>query len=173
MDLPGTAYLFALGTISATFVGFSALIMIFRQTVGGGLSPFDSWVTLVFIQLGFFVTAGCLVPPLLALLAMPADLIWRLCSGVAALTVGLFAATYPRRRRAVSGTRLPRYTWLDLLFLAVFVAVLLANAIGLPVTPNAGLFALGLTGVLFASGVGYLHTLGALHRETRNAVERR
>ena len=61
-------YLLALAAISTTFVGFSALIMLFRQALGGGVTRLDSWITLVFVQLGFLVTAGSLGPPLLSLL---------------------------------------------------------------------------------------------------------
>lgn len=63
--------------------------------------------------------------------------------------------------------RLPRYARIDLYFLAAFVAILGANAVDPLWPPSAGLFALGLTGVLFVSGMGYLHALGALHQQTR------
>src|SRR5215467_7678218 len=114
MEVAAASYLFALGTISTTFVGFSALIMIFRQTAGGGLSAVDSWVTLVFIQLGFIVTAGSLAPPLLALCGVPENLLWRLCSGATALIVATFGVTYPRRRRSASGTAAPLYARIDI-----------------------------------------------------------
>jgi hypothetical protein len=173
VDLAGAEYLYALGEISTTFVGFSALIMIFRQTVGGGLSPLDSWITLVFIQLGFIVTAGSLAPPVLALCGMPAPLVWRLCSVTVALVVAVFAATYVQRRRVVSGAAAPYYVWANLALLAMCVAVLLANAIGAPFAPNAGAFALGLTGTLFVGGIGYLNALGALHHERQRAARER
>jgi hypothetical protein len=170
MEPEAASYLYALGTISTTFVGFSALIMIFRQTVGSGLSPLDSWITVVFIQLGFIVTAGSLSAPLLALCGVPASLVWRICSGVVGLTVGVFAASYPLRRRAVSGAGAPGYVWIDLVLLAVCTIVLLANAVGSPLAPNSGAFSLCLTGVLFAGGIGYLHALGNMHRETLRAA---
>src|ERR1051326_1468203 len=99
MDSQAVVYLYALGTISTTFVGFSAIIMIFRQTVGDGLSPLDSWITLVFIQLGFIVTAGSLSPPLLAICGVPPALAWRLSSAVLGAAATVFTATYPSRRR--------------------------------------------------------------------------
>ena len=171
MDLPGSTYFFALGTISTTFVGFSALIMIFRQSAGGAQSPLDSWITLVFIELGFIVTAASLAPPLLALCGVSQDWVWRLCSGATALIVAAFSAGYPRRRRAVSGVAPPYYVWIDLFWLTVCIVVLLANAIGAPLPAGPGGFALGLTGVLFVGGLGYLQALGALHQETRRAAQ--
>jgi len=57
MELNGSSYFYALAAVSTTFVGFSSLIMTFRQTSGGGLSRLDSLVTQVFIQPGFAVAA--------------------------------------------------------------------------------------------------------------------
>jgi hypothetical protein len=42
MELPGANYLYALASISVTFVGFSALILVFRQTIGGKMTSYDS-----------------------------------------------------------------------------------------------------------------------------------
>ena len=143
--------------------------MVFRQTAGGGLSPLDSWITLVFIQLGFIVTAGSLAAPLLALWAMPGEMIWRLCGGVAGMAVVVFSVSYPARRRAVSSVPTPLFVWIDLFLLMLCALALLLNAIGWPFTPNAAVYSAGLTGVLFIGGLGYLQALGNLHKETKRA----
>jgi hypothetical protein len=173
MASPFGSYLFTLGAVSTTFVGFSALIMVFRQTAGGGLSPLDSWITLVFVQLGFLVTAGSLVAPLLMLCGVRESLVWRVCSGALALVIIGFATTYPARRRGVSGARTPAFVWFDLFLLAACALVLLANMMGRPIGAGAASYAVGLTGILFTAGVGYLHALGSLHRETKRARARR
>ena len=67
MELPGSGYLYALATISVTFVGFSSLVLVFRQTVGEATTHYDSYFVLAFMQVGFIVAGGCLLPPLLAL----------------------------------------------------------------------------------------------------------
>jgi hypothetical protein len=166
MEPEAASYLFALGTISTTFVGFSALIMMFRQTAGSGLSPLDSWITMVFIQLGFIVTAGSLLAPLLALCGVPASLVWRICSGIVGVTVGVFAASYPARRHAVAGVAAPWYVWGNLTLLALCTIALIANTVGSPLAPNSGTFSFCLTVVLFVGGIGYLNALGSMHRET-------
>jgi hypothetical protein len=171
MDIPATNYLYALGAISTTFVGFSAIIMIFRQTVGGGLTPLDSWITLVFVQLGFLVTAGSLSAPLLALCGVPPTMVWRLCSGGVGLVVATFAASYPLRRRAVSRMPTPVFVWIDLLLLTICTIILLGNAVGRPLAANPASFSVGLTGMLFTAGVGYLHALSSLHKETKRAAK--
>lgn len=169
MEISAATYLFALAGVSTTFAGFSAIIMIFRQAAGGYQSPQDTWITLVFIQLGFLVTAGSLSAPLLGLCGVPLNLIWQICSGIIGVVVAAFAASYPTRRRAVTGTRSPAFVWIDLILLAICAMALLSNAIGRPLAPNPGSFAFGLTGMLFTAGVGYLHALGSLHKETKRA----
>jgi hypothetical protein len=162
-----TAFFGVLATVSTSFVGFSALIMSFRQAMGGGYTRLDSWITLIFVQLGFIVTAGALAAPLLLLAGLPAPFVWRLCSGTAGLVVAAFAATYPARRHRVARRKAPLYVWADLALLAACIAELFANAAGWPHPPNPAGLALGLTGALFVAGLGYLHALGALHQENR------
>src|SRR5215813_6358890 len=113
MDLPGATYLYTLAALSVTFVGFSALVIILRQTFGGELSKLDILITRLFIQLGFMVAASAMLPPLLALFQVPQSLIWRICSLCTAVPTLLFALTYPARRRAASGVATPLAIWID------------------------------------------------------------
>jgi hypothetical protein len=114
-----STYLYALASISTTFVGFSALIMMVRQTLGDGLSELEAWITRTFVQLGFLVTAGAMTPPLLALCGLSDDFIWRLCSGIIGAIMLIFVAAYPtqsRRRQACAYVCLsgpPPATWPD------------------------------------------------------------
>ena len=85
MELPGSGYLYALATISVTFVGFSSLVLVFRQTIGGATTHYDSYFVLAFMQVGFIVAGGCLLPPLLALFGLAENTVWRAASGVASL----------------------------------------------------------------------------------------
>jgi hypothetical protein len=162
MDLPGASYLYTLATLSVTFVGFSALVIVLRQTFGGELSKLDILITRIFIQLGFLVAAGAMLPPLLAFFSVPQSLNWRLCSLCTAVPSFLFAVTYPARRRAASGAGAPLAIWIDV-FLLVFAAlVLLANGLAIGFTPAPGPFAGALTGILFISGWAYLQALNTL-----------
>ena len=81
--------------------------------------------------------------------------------------IGLFVACSPERAGRQSESEAPPiYVYLDLILLLGACAVLASNAIGWPLGPNAGLYALGLTSVLFVSGIGYLHALGAVRHAT-------
>ena len=85
MELPGAGYLYALATISVTFVGFSALLLVFRQTAGGATTRYDSYFLLAFMQVGFIVAGGSMLPPLLALFGLAEVVVWRVSSVVAAV----------------------------------------------------------------------------------------
>jgi hypothetical protein len=164
MDLPGSTYLYTLAALSVTFVGFSALVIILRQTLGGEMSRLDILITRIFIQLGFIVAAGAMLPPLLSLFPWPPALIWRTSSFIAAVPSFLFAVTYPARRHAASGVPTPFVIWIDVLILLTAAMVLFCNAVGLGFGPSVGPFAAALTSVLFLSGWAYLQALNILLR---------
>ena len=63
MELAGAGYLYALATISITFVGFSALLLIFRQAMGSDTTRYDNHFILAFMQVGFIITGGSLSQP--------------------------------------------------------------------------------------------------------------
>jgi hypothetical protein len=138
MELLGTGYLYALATVSITFVGFSALLIFFRQTVGGGATKYDAYFMLSFMQPGFIVTGGALLPPLLALFDLEADTVWRLSSALTAVPIFLFVATVPKRRHAAVDEPVPAYIVALLILQALGGVVLIANAVGWPFAPAAG-----------------------------------
>jgi hypothetical protein len=107
MELAGAAYLYTVAVIATTFAGFAGLTVIFRQILGGQLTRLDSFVVRVFIQLGFMATAGSLLPPLLSLFELPPSAVWRTSSIVMAVLLGLWAFSYPHRRRSASPTPAP------------------------------------------------------------------
>lgn len=170
MDIPGSAYLYALATVSITFVGFSALLLVFRQTIGGQMTRYDSFFTLSFVQAGFIVTAGSLLPPLLALYELPQETVWRAASGVGAFLIVLFVAAFPPRRRKATGSgSAPAYVWI-LLFLQSLAALdLLLCALGKPPGPAAAAFAAAMSLMLLASGLAYLQALSTVFREPPRA----
>jgi hypothetical protein len=77
MDPRAGGYLFTLATLAITFVGFSAIVIALRQTLGGTMSRFDVLLARIFIQLGFVVAAGSILPALLARSGVSAAQSWR------------------------------------------------------------------------------------------------
>src|SRR5260370_19315590 len=109
MELPGANYLYALATISVTFVGFSALLLVFRETIGGKMTRYDSYFTLSFMQAGFIVTAVALLPHLLAFYGMSETSAWRAASAIMSIPIFLFVPNTPRPRRAAPKKPVPLY----------------------------------------------------------------
>ena len=164
MDLPGSSYFFTLAELSITFVGFSSLVVVLRQTMGGEMSKLDILITRIFIQLGFIVAAGSLLPALLSLFHLSQTFVWRAASLPPAIAAVLFAATYPARRRTASGVATPLAVWIDDAVIVAAAGVLLCNAAGWPFVTGAGPFGAGLTAILFVSGWSYLQALNTLLR---------
>jgi cation transport ATPase len=162
-----------LAGLSVTFVGFSALVIIIRQTLGGEMSRLEILITRIFIQLGFMVAAGAMLPPLLALFDLPHPLVWRIASLAAAIPSFLFAVTYPARRRSASGVPTPLVIWLDILVLLAAVAVLVLNCFGVGIAPGPGPFAAALTVILFLSGWAYLQALRMLLKPHLSRLDKR
>ena len=75
MELPGSSYLYALATISITFAGFAAMIVILRQIISGALANYDLYFIRTVLMRSFIVVACALLPPMLAsLIEVPPDM---------------------------------------------------------------------------------------------------
>ncbi len=165
MELPGSAYLHALANISLTFVGFSALLLVFRQAMSRTMTRYESYFMMTFILSGFIVTAGSLLPLLLALYGLLQPTVWRLSSIIMAIPIFVFVVTLPGRRRAASQQEIPMYIWILLLLQLFTVLYLLMNAIGKPVEPGIAPYAAAMSGILFTSAIGYLLALARWLRD--------
>jgi hypothetical protein len=165
MELPGATFLYTLATVSITFVGFSTLFILIRQALGKTMSKFDILLTKNFLQLGFMVTFGSLLAPLLDLLQV--GNVWRIASAISAVPALVFVLTYPRRRAAAIPTTIPKEVWFDVSSVFVAGGMLLANALGWPWAPGVGLYAAGLTVILSISFLAFLHALDFLLEQPR------
>ncbi|HUJ74862.1 MAG TPA: hypothetical protein VL359_08390, partial [bacterium] len=113
MELPGSGYLLTLAALAVAFVGFASLVIIFlRPATGGPLTRYDVFFTLSFVQLGFVITLGSLLPPLLALGGLAEPAIWRWASACTLVPFALFCIAAPLRRRSVGEAPGGTYFWL-------------------------------------------------------------
>lgn len=165
MELPGSAYLYALATVSITFVGFSALLLVFRQAMRHAMTRYESYFMLTFIQSGFIVTAGSLLPLLLALYGLSQRAVWRVSSIIMAIPIFVFVVTLPGRRRAASQKAMPMYVGFLLLLQLLTVPYLVLNALGEPMQSGIAPYATAMSGILFTSGIAYVLALAAALRE--------
>jgi len=162
MELPGSGYFYALATLSMTFAGFSAIVIVLRQTVGQRLSPFHLLATRLYIESGFWAAAFSMFPPLLALCDVPAVTVWRISSAAIALVLIAYGVTYPRRRRAIVKDTLPARRWVAITFAsAAVIAGLIGNAVGFPYPSGPAPVAIAATWTLACGAIVFLLALGA------------
>lgn len=154
MELRGAAYLYTLATLSMTFVGFCAIVIVLRQTIGKELSGWHVVLMRLYIESGFWAAAFSMLPPLLALCGLSDAAVWRTASIVIAAVMVGYAAAYPQRRRAMTAELVPLRRWLPIVTVSLLVIVsLLCNAAGLPFEPGVAPIAIAATWTL-ACGAG-------------------
>ncbi len=164
------SYLYVLAAMAVTFVGFSSLVIVLRQALGGEMLKLDILITRTFIHLGFLVAAGSMLPALITLFRVAETSVWRVSSIATALPVLTFALTYPARRKAASGAPTPVMIWIDVIVILALGTLLACNALGVLVATGPGPYAAALTGLLFVSGWAYLQAVNTLTRHHRARI---
>jgi hypothetical protein len=150
MEIGGAAYLYGLAATAMAFIGFSAIVIVIRQTLGAELTEFQLLLTKFLIEHGFVAVFFSMLPLLLALFEMPDDLIWRLCSGTAALVLTVWWTDYSVRRYPAARSKPhPIYARINMAFAFLSVAALAGNAAGLLYRPQVGVYAAAISWVLF------------------------
>lgn len=170
MELPATGYLLSLAALSMAFTGFASLASIFlRPAKGGRLTSYDSFFTLSFVQLGFVIILGSLLPPMLALYGLDEPAIWRWSSGLTALPFGLFCIAAPLRRRRAG--EIPGRTFFRVVggLQLLALGALVLEAAGVRLGPGSAVYASNMTWIFGTSCLGYLLGLRVL----LNAAPRR
>jgi hypothetical protein len=162
MELPGTSYLYNMAMLGMTFIGFSAIVMQLRQTLGRKLRTFDALFAHVYMEFGLIITTGSMLPPLLMFWELAPSMVWRVSSGLVGLALVVFGLTYPRRRRAAAGEPTPLYVRLNVSFVLLVSLTLLLNATGVLRERSDAVFLMALTVFLvFAVGT-WLQTLNLI-----------
>jgi len=156
--MEASGYLYTIAAVGMSFAGLSVLTMILRQILGGQMTKFDSFVARTWIQLGFMITFGSILPPLLALFEVSALMVWHISSGLMAIILGCWALTFPRRRLATNPTRLPTQVLIFLAAMGLIVLALAANAITVPVERLPGVYAAAVTAILISAAMLFLFT---------------
>jgi len=151
-----SGYLYAMAAVGMSFAGLSVLTMILGQMLGGQMNKFDGFVARSWVQLGFMITLGSSLPPLLGLLEVPTPMIWRISSGVMAIMLGWWALTFPRRRKATNPPHFPMQAMIFSAAMDLTALVLAANAIAVPVERLPGVYAASVTVILIGAAMLFL-----------------
>src|ERR1700690_1506516 len=103
MEVKGATLLYTLAGLMITFAGFSVLLLTLRPAAGARLSLLDRYLAKTVMTYIFVLTAGALLPALLALYGVQEKWIWRDSSVFFAIPMLSLQVTYPLRRRKVVG----------------------------------------------------------------------
>jgi hypothetical protein len=149
-------YLYVMAAVGMSFAGLSVLTMILGQMLGGQMDKFDGFVARSWVQLGFMITFGSILPPMLGLLGGSTLMVWRISSGLMAIVLGCWALTFPRRRHAAKSTRLPIQVIIFCAAMDLAALALAANAIAVPVERLPGVYAASVTVILIGAAMLFL-----------------
>ena len=155
-NVEATGYLYTIAAVGMSFAGLSVLTMILRQMLGGQMTKFDSFVARSWLQLGFMITLGSILPPLLALFEVPTPMFWRISSGLMAIMLGCWALTFPSRRWATNPAPLPIFVIIFVAAMGLIALALAANAIAMPVARLPAVYAASITAILVDAASWFL-----------------
>jgi hypothetical protein len=163
MEAPSSTYLYTIALIAITFVGFTAIVMILRQSLGGPLSRYDTLVARFFMGWGFSVTFAAMLPPLLGLFEMAQPLSWRIASLALGLLLLALSIGYPLLRRRATGERPSAFVLAQSAAGGVIAIILLVNAaVALPHAFPAAIYCAVLTFTLAQASGGFIVTLNVI-----------
>jgi hypothetical protein len=162
MESTGTSYLYTLAVLGMTFMGFAAIVMVLRQTLGGHVRAFDVLFARVYMEFAGIVVAGSMLPPLLMFWELPIGAVWRLSSGLVGVPLLGIALSYPARRQATTGDPTPRYVRMNVTIILLISLTLLIAATGVLHERSGPAFLVALTAFLTFALVAWLQALSII-----------
>ena len=143
-------FLLTLAEISIAFVGFSAIVIVFRRFGAGPGSAFQNLQVSIIIEMGLLALLLSLLPLLLSMFPIDEITSWRLASLLFSMVSVLLIATYSRRRSHVQiPPEVSRRRYLVRTAAAALLIVLqLLNALLLPASSVAAVYCLGIVWLL-------------------------
>jgi len=103
VEIEGATFLFTLAALMITFGGFSAVLLGIRQAAGGRSSSIDRYLFKTLLTQILVLTAGSLLPLLLALYGISETWVWRGSALLFAMPMLGLLLTYPYRRLKAVG----------------------------------------------------------------------
>ena len=162
MESPETSYLYTVAILGITFMGFAAVVMLLRQTLGSHLRPFDALFARVYMEFAVLVSMGAMLPPLLMFWELPIGTVWRLSGGLLGILLLWIGLSYPARRRGVTGEPTPRYVRVNVTLTLLISLTLLITATGLLHERSGPAFLTALTAFLAFALVAWLRALSII-----------
>ena len=145
MELPGSGYLYTLATLAMTFVGFCAIVLVLRQSMGAQSSKFHRYASHVYIELGLTSSAFAMLAPLLATCGLSHASVWRLSSALIAIALVMHTWLILQQFKATRPGPFPARVWVNSTITGFVVLGLLANTAGYYMEPGVGPVAIAAT----------------------------
>jgi hypothetical protein len=167
MELPYAAYLYTLALIAIAYVGFTAIVLILRQSLGVALSSLDTLVARLFMVRGFVITYLSMVPMLLAGFELGHTTVWRVSSALGGLSFVVMHVGYQLLRGRVTGDPTPLHLWFYTVSGFIFGIMLLANAAAIVPTAIAAIYVAGVTLDMIQASVAFVQHFGFMIDELK------
>jgi hypothetical protein len=172
MEFKGATFLYTLAGLMVTFAGFSALLLAVRPAAGARLSLLDRYLAKTVMSYIFVLTAGALLPALLALYDIQETSIWRGSGVLFALPMLSLQVTYPRRRRKVVGEGPPPAIFAVFVVVGSAVTLAMLGYVLAGLQYSAAAYITALTIDFFTVIFGYLIALDVIMRQPMDMSER-
>jgi hypothetical protein len=172
MEVKGATLLYSLAGLMITFAGFSALLLTLRQAAGARLSLLDRYLAKTVMTYIFVLTAGALLPSLLALYDIQEKSIWQASTVIFALPMLSLQLTYPRRRRSVVGSGPPPAVFAVFVVLGSAVTLAMVGYVLAGLPHSSAAYITGLTMDFFTVIFGYLNALDIIMQQPVEVSER-
>jgi hypothetical protein len=172
MEVKGATLLYSLAGLMITFAGFSALLLTLRQAAGARLSLLDRYLAKTVMTYIFVLTAGALLPSLLALYDIQESSIWRASTVIFALPMLSLQLTYPRRRHSVVGSGPPPAVFAVFVVLGSAVTLAMVGYVLAGLPHSSAAYITGLTMDFFTVIFGYLNALDIIMQQPVEVSER-
>ena len=172
MEIKGASLLYTLAGVMITFAGFSAVLFVIRQAAGARLSLLDRYVAKTVITYIFVLTAGALLPALLALYDIQETWIWRCSAVLFGLPMLALQASYPLRRRKVVGSAPPFPIFAVFVVLGSAVTLAMLGYVLVAVQYSAAVYISALTADFFTVAFGFVTSLDIIMQQPMEVSER-
>ena len=172
MEFKGAGFLYTLAGLMITFAGFSALLLAVRPAAGARLSLLDRYLAKTVMTYIFVLTAGALLPPLLALYDIQEKWIWRSSAVIFALPMLSLQVSYPHRRRKVTGSGPPPAIFAVFVVLGSAVTLAMLGCVLADLPYSAATYITALTTDFFTVIFGYLTALEVIMQQPMEVSER-
>jgi hypothetical protein len=172
MEFKGATLLYTLAGLMITFAGFSALLLTLRPAAGARLSLLDRYLAKTVMTFIFVLTAGALLPALLALYDIQEQSVWRWSGVLFALPMLSLQVSYPRRRRKVVGTGPPPAIFAVLVVLGSAVTLAMLGYVLRGQQYSAAAYITALTIDFFTVIFGFVVALDVIMQQPMEMPER-